>query len=66
MQQSGNFFPLDLQFAVYYDQGKSSEIKVLTFSKKKETVVFRVGSKPTQVVLDPNQRLLMEQFFTKK
>ena len=66
VQQSDNFFPLDLQFAVYYSQGQSFETKVLTFTKMKETFVFKLDGKPTQVVLDPNQRLLMEQFFTKK
>ncbi|MGB3779399.1 MAG: M1 family metallopeptidase [Tunicatimonas sp.] len=66
VQHSGNFFPMDLQFSVYYEQGKSSETKSLTFTKLKQTFVFKVDGKPTQVVLDPNQRLLMEQFFTKK
>ena len=66
VQHSGNFFPIDLQFAVYYDKGKSSETRSLTFTKMKETFVFRLDGKPTQVVLDPNQRMLMEQFFTKK
>ncbi len=66
VQPRGSFFPMDLQFAVYYDKGKPAETKVLTFTKMKETFVFKLDSKPTQVVLDPNQRLLMEQFFTKK
>jgi aminopeptidase N len=66
VQPSGNFFPMELQFAIYYDKGKAPETKVLTFAKMTETFTLKLDGKPTQVVLDPNQRLLMEQFFTKK
>ena len=65
-QSSGHLFPLDLQFAIYYGDGRLPETKTVAFSKKEETFTFTLKGKPTQVVLDPNQRLLLEQFFTKK
>ncbi len=57
VQPSGNFFPMELQFAIYYDKGKPSETKALTFTKMNETFTFKLDGKPTQVVLEPEPAL---------
>ena len=64
--QSDNPFPLRLSVAVYYKGSERPEIKSFAFDQAQQDFTFKIKQKPTQVVLDPQQRWLVDQYFTKK
>ena len=66
VQPDGAFFPASVPIAIYYEGTGQPEMKTVPFAQQKENYVFKLKKKPSQVVLDPEHQLLMEQLFMKK
>ena len=66
VQADGVFFSINLPIAIYYQDEATPEIRTVTFAQAKENYVLKLKKKPSQVGLDPDHQLLMEQLFMKK
>ena len=66
VQTNSAFFPIELPVAIYYQGETKPDIRTITFAQQKAERVLKLKKKPSQVVLDPNHQVLMEQLFTKK
>lgn len=65
VQTDGSLFKMPVQLAIYSAQGKPV-IKTLQVNEKRNEFVFQVDAIPTNIVLDPNNWVLMEATWGKK
>ncbi len=62
VQKDGSLFKMPVEVALYFKDGKS-QIESLTVNERINEFILKVDSEPQQIVLDPNNWVLMEASF---
>lgn len=64
VQQDGSLFKMPVQIGLHFSDGKT-KIETLTVNEKTNVFTLKVDSAPEQIILDPNNWVLMDASFKK-
>jgi hypothetical protein len=62
VQDDGSLFKMPLEVALQFKDGKT-QIELLTVNEKNNEFTLKVDSEPEDIILDPNNWVLMEANF---
>lgn len=65
VQQDGSLFKMPVQIGLHFSDGKT-KIETLTVNEKTNVFTLKVDSEPEEIILDPNNWVLMNGSFKKK